>query len=161
MAECLRIRSGPLILLLLIIIIIFLQVLPVVGEGGQHRVVNMQEKQPLAKMVIDTISMFKKSHKSSWEKFKTIIRDVQFKYFTPNLEGSEVNSGGGNSESAGTAGRMKEAAEKSFERSKKTAQESAKTAAEAVEGAVHKTADKVKEKLSEDDHGGVSRHDEL
>nr|KYP34725.1 hypothetical protein KK1_044303 [Cajanus cajan] len=92
---------------------------------------------------MDTISLLRKSHKSSWEKFKIVMHDMQMQFSPPNLD----FRGGGYD---GAKRTLKEAVGKSFDKSKEKVEESAETAAKVVEGAFHK----VKENTDSD-------HDEL
>ncbi|TKY60354.1 hypothetical protein E2542_SST17452 [Spatholobus suberectus] len=55
-------------------------------EGGQNVAQNYPEKPLLSKILMDTISLLRKSHKSSWEKFKIVIHDLQMQFSPPNLE---------------------------------------------------------------------------
>ncbi|EEF28761.1 conserved hypothetical protein [Ricinus communis] len=145
--KCGRTSTAWFIFLL---INVSLQILSVVGDGGQHVAQNMQEKPPLVKMVMDTLTTLKKSHKSSWDKLKAMIHGFQLQFFPPNLDFR-----GQDQEVDGAGGRMKEAAEKSLEVGKVTAEESAKSAAKVVGEAVHK----VKDKISNDEES--HQHDEL
>ncbi|XP_054805348.1 uncharacterized protein LOC129308297 [Prosopis cineraria] len=130
--------SRSTVVFLLFCTVVVLQFKIAVQQGGAgHRVVRDEAEYPLLrKHVLDTVSLLKRSHKSSWEKVKSVIRDLQMKFSPPNLDfrtGKEAQSDG-----------MKDAAEKSFHKSKETVKESAKSAAEMVGDAVHKTAQKVK-----------------
>ncbi|KAK6258978.1 hypothetical protein QQP08_002312 [Theobroma cacao] len=137
-----RIRSFTLFLLWFIVL--SHQILSVVCQRAQYN----EEKPSLFQVVSSTISMLKKSHKSSWEKIKTIIHDFQLQFTPPNLDfrgtGTATASG---SDSVGE--NMKEAVKKSIGTSKVTVEETAKSAAEIAEGAVHKTKEKVKEIVSD------------
>ncbi|XP_050208176.1 uncharacterized protein LOC126657515 [Mercurialis annua] len=123
-----------------LLINVSLQIILVVGEGGQHVAEDLEGKPPLIKMAMDTLTTLRKSHKNSWDKIKAVIHDYQLQFFPPNLdfrgEGGDISGEG-----------MKEAAGKTFEVGKTTAEESAKSAAKVVGEAVHK----VKDKLSNDD----------
>lgn len=74
------------ILFLFWFIIIALQILPTIGEGGQHYAQNQEEKPSIAKIVTDAISIMKQSHESSWNKIKAIIKQVHLQISPPNLE---------------------------------------------------------------------------
>lgn len=58
------------------------QIISAVGDGGPE----IQETKPLSKMVTDTVALLRKSHKSSWEKVKSLVHQVQSQYFPANLE---------------------------------------------------------------------------
>ncbi|CAJ1937977.1 unnamed protein product [Sphenostylis stenocarpa] len=107
--------------------------------GGQNDAQNHPEKPLFSKVLMDTVSLLRKSHKSSWEKMKTVIHDLQMQFSPPNLEGGrEVGE-----ENKGTF--------------KDTFEESAETAAKAaiaVERAIHKTAEK---KMTTDDSENESK----
>ncbi|XWS33242.1 hypothetical protein CRYUN_Cryun22dG0064600 [Craigia yunnanensis] len=141
-------RRRSLTLFLLRLIILSHQILSVVCEGGQHN----EEKPSFFQVASSTISLLKKSHKSSWEKIKTIIHDFQLQFTPPNLDfrGTGTAKARG-SDSAGE--KMKEAVKKSIGTSKLTVEKTAKSAAEAV----HKTAEKVKGSVSDKEES----HDEL
>ncbi|XP_028755071.1 uncharacterized protein LOC114720924 [Neltuma alba] len=133
-----NLSRNAVLLFLLFFIVVVLQFQIAVQQGGAgHPVVQDEQGYPLLhKYVLDTVSLLKKSHKSSWEKVKSVIHDLQMKFSPPNLDfrgAKEAQSDG-----------MKEAAEKSFHKSKETVKESAKSAAEMIGDAVHKTAQKVK-----------------
>ncbi|KAL5818523.1 hypothetical protein ACOSQ4_022365 [Xanthoceras sorbifolium] len=139
-------------LFLVLFIVFSQQISSAVGDGGQHRAEYNEEKPPFSKILTDTISVLKNSHKSSWDKVKAIIHGMQLQFFPPNLDfrgGEEANGDE----------KLKEAAKKSIGMSKTTVEESAKSAAEMVTGAVEKTAEKVKNSVSpkEEDY----THDEL
>lgn len=70
---------------LLWFIIVSLQILPIIG-GGQHYAQNQQEKPSIAKMVTDTIFVLTHSNQRSWNKIKTIMKQMQFQFYPPNLE---------------------------------------------------------------------------
>ncbi|KAJ1398606.1 hypothetical protein SESBI_30929 [Sesbania bispinosa] len=109
-------------------------------EGGQNVAQNHPEKPLLSKILMDTVSLLRKSHKSSWEKIKTVIHDLQMQFSPPNLEGvGEAGRGDGIKET------MKEAVGKSFDESKESVEESAKSAAKVVGEAIHKKAEKMKQ----------------
>lgn len=56
-------------------------------EGGQNVDQNNYPEKPLlSRILMDTISLLRKSHKSSWEKIKTVIHDMQMQFSPPNLE---------------------------------------------------------------------------
>ncbi|QCD84758.1 hypothetical protein DEO72_LG2g5114 [Vigna unguiculata] len=100
-------------------------------EGG---VQNDAPKPLFSRVLMDTASLLRKSHKSSWDKIKTVIRDLQMQFSPPNLEAG----GGGVGVGEGVKGSLKEAVEKSIDKSKETFEESAKSAGKAVETVVHK-----------------------
>ncbi|XP_022752264.1 uncharacterized protein LOC111300994 [Durio zibethinus] len=141
-----RRRSSTLFLVRLIIL--SHQILSVVCETGQHN----EEKPSFFQVVSSTISLLKKSHKNSWEKIKTIIHDFQLQFTPPNLDFSGTSTAKARgSDSVGEE--MKEAVKKSIGTSEATVEETAKSAAEAV----HKTAEKVKGSVSDNEES----HDEL
>ncbi|XVF61775.1 hypothetical protein PTKIN_Ptkin08bG0157600 [Pterospermum kingtungense] len=132
-------------LFLLSFIILSHQISPVFSENNEGR-------PPLLQVVSNTISLLKKSHKSSWEKIKTIVHEFQLQFTPPNLDfRGTATAKDGVSDNVGE--NMKEAAKKSIGTSKVTVEETAKSAAEAV----HKTAEKVKESVSDNEQS----HDEL
>ncbi|XP_018810759.1 uncharacterized protein LOC108983545 [Juglans regia] len=144
------------ILFLFWFIIVSQQILPTIGGEQHHDYAgqNQEEKPSFAKMVTDTISILKQSHQRSWSKVKTIIKELEFQIFPPNLDfraADDANSkdrvGGINSAS----GKVKDAAQKSFRTSKNTVEETAKSASEVVGGTMHKTAGKAKDNLSDKD----------
>ncbi|XP_019463568.1 PREDICTED: uncharacterized protein LOC109362312 isoform X2 [Lupinus angustifolius] len=133
------------LLFLLFCIVFILQFHPAtLDEGSQNFEQNHPEKPRFPKILMDTISLLKKSQESSWDKLKTVIHDLQMQFSPPNLEGGR--EGG----SDGTKGKMKEAVEKSFERSKETVEGSAKLAAKVVGEAFHKTTETMKESADSD-----------
>ncbi|XP_057421180.1 uncharacterized protein LOC130715144 [Lotus japonicus] len=133
-----RFRRTTLFFLLFCILIILQFQLATLDEGGQNVAQDQDhpEKPLLSKVLLDTISLLRKSHKSSWEKIKTVIHDLQMQFSPPNLD----FRGGGETEHD-----VKEAVGKSFDRSKETVEETAKSAANVVGEAIHKTTEKVKE----------------
>jgi hypothetical protein len=79
--------TRSIILFLFWFIIIALQILPTIGDGGQHYAQNQEEQKPsIAEIVTDTISLLKQSHESYWNKIKAIYKDVQLQFSPPNLE---------------------------------------------------------------------------
>ncbi|XP_061343952.1 uncharacterized protein LOC133289930 [Gastrolobium bilobum] len=132
--------SRTTLLFLLFCVLIILQFQPAtLDEGGQNVAQEHPEKPLLSKLLMDTVSLLRKSHKSSWEKIKTVIHDLQMQFSPPNLEG------GGEAGHDGAKGTMKEAVGESFHRSKETVEESAKSAAKVVGEAFHKTTEKMKD----------------
>ncbi|WVZ23846.1 hypothetical protein V8G54_002390 [Vigna mungo] len=91
---------------------------------------NDAQKPLFSKVLMDTVSLLRKSHKSSWDKIKTVIKDLQMQFSPPSLE---VGVGEDPKET------LKEAVKKSIEKSKETFEESAKSTGKAVETAVRKT----------------------
>ncbi|GAU19709.1 hypothetical protein TSUD_78340 [Trifolium subterraneum] len=91
---------------------------------------------------MDTVSLLRKSHESSWEKIKTVIHDLQMQFSPPSLD----FRGMGNVDQDG----MKEAVGKSFDKSKVSVEGTAKSAAELVGDAIHKTTEKVKDSTETD-----------
>ncbi|KAE9610263.1 hypothetical protein Lal_00006650 [Lupinus albus] len=138
-------RTNLLFLLFCIVFILQFH-LATLDEGSHNFAQNNPEKPRLSKILMDTISLFKKSHQSSWEKLKTVIHDLQMQFSPPNLDFRGARDGG----SDGTKGKMKEAVEKSFERSKETVEGSAKLAAKVVGEAIHKTTETRKESADSD-----------
>ncbi|XP_045820897.1 uncharacterized protein LOC123913989 [Trifolium pratense] len=111
-------------------------------EGGQNVAQDYPGKPLFSKILMDTVSLLRKSHESSWEKIKTVIHDLQMQFSPPTLD----FRGAGNAEHDG----MKEAVGKSFDKSKESVKETAKTAAELVGDAIHKTTEKVKDSSETD-----------
>ncbi|KAH9669564.1 transmembrane protein [Citrus sinensis] len=132
-----RFRKIPKLFTWLIILLYLQTIISAVNgdHGGQNIAQNKEEESSLAQFVVETISRLRASHKSSWEKVKSIIREMHFK--GPN----EANVG-----AKQEAEKVKEAAKKTAGVSKMAVEESAKSAAEAV----HKTAEKVKDSVSPD-----------
>ncbi|XWS41459.1 hypothetical protein CRYUN_Cryun17cG0083800 [Craigia yunnanensis] len=135
-------------LFFLCFVILSHQILLVVCERVQYN----EEKPSFFQVVSSTISLLKKSHKSSWEKIKTIIYEFQLQFTPPNLDFRGTGTAKA-SDSDSVGENMKEAVKKSVGASKVTVEETAKSAAEAV----HKTAEKVKESVSDNEES----HDEL
>lgn len=48
--------------------------------GGQHYAQNQEEKPSIAKIVTDTISILRHSNLHSWNKIKTIMKEMQFQF---------------------------------------------------------------------------------
>ncbi|XVE86657.1 hypothetical protein DITRI_Ditri18aG0052100 [Diplodiscus trichospermus] len=138
------------ILFLLRFIILSHQILSVVSERGQYN----EEKPSFFQVASSTISLLKKSHKTGWEKIKTVIHEFQLQFTPPTLDfrGTGTAKARG-SDRNGVGENVKEAAEKSIGTSKVTVEEAAKSAAEAV----HEAADKVKRSVSDNEES----HDEL
>ncbi|KAK7399465.1 hypothetical protein VNO78_10648 [Psophocarpus tetragonolobus] len=108
---------------------------------------NHPEKPLLSKIFLDTVSLLRKSHTSSWEKIKTVIHDLQMQFSPPNLDFR------GTREVGEESGVTKEAIEKVFGKSKDTVEESAESAAKVVGEAIHKTTQKVRDETATDsDH---------
>ncbi|KAH9669563.1 transmembrane protein [Citrus sinensis] len=134
-----RFRKIPKLFTWLIILLYLQTIISAVNgdHGGQNIAQNKEEESSLAQFVVETISRLRASHKSSWEKVKSIIREMQLSFKGPN----EANVG-----AKQEAEKVKEAAKKTAGVSKMAVEESAKSAAEAV----HKTAEKVKDSVSPD-----------
>ncbi|KAL9459269.1 hypothetical protein AB3S75_002624 [Citrus x aurantiifolia] len=132
-----RFRKIPKLFICLIILLYLQTIISAVNgdHGGQNIAQNKEEESSLAQFVVETISRLRASHKSSWEKVKSIIHEMHFK--GPN----KANVG-----AKQEAEKVKEAAKKTAGVSKMAVEESAKSAAEAV----HKTAEKVKDSVSPD-----------
>lgn len=80
-------RTANTLLFLLFCVLIVLQFqLATLDEGGQNVAQDHPEKPLFSKILMDTVSLLRKSHKSSWEKFKTVIHDLQMQFSPPNLE---------------------------------------------------------------------------
>ncbi|GLT68908.1 hypothetical protein SLA2020_411010 [Shorea laevis] len=143
-----RFRSTT-ALFLLCFIILFPQILSVADEGGHPAA----EPPPptFHRIVSHTIALLRKSHKSSWEKIKSIINDMQLEFFPPNLDFRVKDK---DERGNGVGGRMKEAVKKSVGTGKATVEESAKFAGEAT----HKTVEKVKESVFDREE---ESHDDL
>jgi hypothetical protein len=72
---------------LLFSIFIILQFQHVISdEGGQNVAQDYPEKPLFSKILLDTVSLLRKSHESSWEKIKTVIHDLQMQFSPPSLE---------------------------------------------------------------------------
>ncbi|XVF15054.1 hypothetical protein REPUB_Repub09cG0116400 [Reevesia pubescens] len=138
-------RRRSLTLFLPWFVILSHQFVSVVCETGQYN----EEKPSFFQVVSSTISVLKKSHKSSWEKIKTIIHDFQLQFTPPNLD----FRGTGTAKARGSDGVLK----KSIGTSKVIVEETAKSAAGIAGEAVHKTAEKVKGGGSDKEES----HDEL
>ncbi|XP_027364451.1 uncharacterized protein LOC113871559 [Abrus precatorius] len=135
-------RTTLFFLLFFVLIILQFQ-RATLDEGGQNVAQNYPDKPLLSKLLMDTLSVLRKSQKSSWDKIKTVIHDLQMQFSPPNLDFRGVGEVGEGSH--GVRETLKEAAEKSFDVSKDAVEESAKSAAKAVGGAIHKTAEKMKD----------------
>lgn len=72
------------VLFSILTILQFQQVTP--NEGGQNVAQDHPEKPGLSKLLMDTVSLLRKSKESSWEKIKTVIHDLQMQFSPPNLE---------------------------------------------------------------------------
>ncbi|CAL5214499.1 unnamed protein product [Lathyrus oleraceus] len=125
------------VLFSILTILQFQQVTP--NEGGQNVAQDHPEKPGLSKLLMDTVSLLRKSKESSWEKIKTVIHDLQMQFSPPNLDFRGVGKGG-----------VKEAVEKSFDKSIESVEETARSAAEFVGEAIHKRTEKVKENADYD-----------
>ncbi|KAK4774665.1 hypothetical protein SAY86_009600 [Trapa natans] len=119
------------------------------ADNGAHhhpdKSKQVEEAPSLAEIVMDTISMMKSPNKISWDKVKTILNKVQIRLSPPSLDFR------GLSNKASPVEEIKEAAGESFKSGKSTVEESAKSAAEAVQ----RTAEKVKENISDKEEGKV------
>ncbi|KAK4264841.1 hypothetical protein QN277_025965 [Acacia crassicarpa] len=131
-------RNRVLLFLLFFLVVVLQSQIAVQQQGGAgNRAVQEEPQYPLFhKYVVDTVSLLKRSHKSSWEKVKTVIHDFQMRFSPPNVDFRRATED--------QSEPIREAAEKSFQKSTETVKESAKSAAEMVGEAVHKTAQKVK-----------------
>ncbi|WOG82147.1 hypothetical protein DCAR_0101309 [Daucus carota subsp. sativus] len=103
-----------------------------------------QEKQSVSDKFRGLYSVVTSSSMSCWQKLKTLVNDVQLRYFPPSLDfrpkvEEEI-------EEQGSKEWMKEAVKKSLGSSKSTVEETAKSAASAVGEVVHKTKEKVAKK---------------
>ncbi|KAK7318533.1 hypothetical protein RJT34_03236 [Clitoria ternatea] len=129
---------------LLFCILLTLQFQPATLDEGVTQ--NDPEKPVPHGILTDTIALLRKSHKSSWEKIKTVIRDLQMQFSPPNLDfrGKEEELGSG-----GVKQTLKDAVGKSFDQSKETVEGSAESAAKALGEAIQKTAEKVKKETSD------------
>ncbi|OMP02562.1 hypothetical protein COLO4_11001 [Corchorus olitorius] len=142
-------RRRSFVLCLVWFIILSQQIQSVVCDIGQQNNEDQKAQPSVYQVVSNTLSLLKKSHKSSWEKIKTIMHNFQLQFTPPNLD----FRGAGNEE-----GNMKEAVKKSVGTSKATVEETAKSAADMAGDAVHKTKEKVKGYVSDEKQ---SNHDEL
>ncbi|EXC19703.1 hypothetical protein L484_008328 [Morus notabilis] len=102
-----------------------------------------EENLSFTKVVGRTISLLKHSHRSSLEKIKTAMHEIQLQYFPPNLDfrGSDKAN----------QGMMKDAVGKSLKTSQETVKASAESAAEVVGKTVHKTAKKASQDVSREE----------
>ncbi|KAL9459270.1 hypothetical protein AB3S75_002624 [Citrus x aurantiifolia] len=141
-----RFRKIPKLFICLIILLYLQTIISAVNgdHGGQNIAQNKEEESSLAQFVVETISRLRASHKSSWEKVKSIIHEMQLRFSPPNLDFKGPNKA--NVGAKQEAEKVKEAAKKTAGVSKMAVEESAKSAAEAV----HKTAEKVKDSVSPD-----------
>ncbi|KAE7998195.1 hypothetical protein FH972_002761 [Carpinus fangiana] len=120
--------------------IVSLQTLPAIGGGQDHAAQNQQEKPSIAKIVKDKISVLAHSNQRSWNKIRTIMKQM--------FKGKdEANGADGNS----AEGKTSEAAEKSFETSKNIVEGSAKLAGKVVGEAMHKMKETVEESMPDKD----------
>ncbi|XVF17127.1 hypothetical protein REPUB_Repub10bG0092600 [Reevesia pubescens] len=141
-------KRRNLTLFLLCFIILSHQILCIVCETEQYN----EEKPSFFHTISSTLSLLKKSHKSYWEKIRTIIHDFQLQFTPPNLDFRSTGTA-----KASLEEKMKEAVKKSFGTSKLTVEETAKSAAEAAGEAIHKTSKKIKGSVSDKEES----HDEL
>ncbi|KAK7358910.1 hypothetical protein VNO77_00851 [Canavalia gladiata] len=141
-----KFSRGTLFFLIFCVLLILQFQRATLDEGGQNVAQNHPEKPLLSKILMDTLSLLRKSQESSWEKIKTVIHDLQMQFSPPNLEGA----GEGGEGSHGVKGTLKDAVGNSFDKGKETVEESAKSAAKVVGGAIHKTTEKVKETTDSD-----------
>lgn len=83
-----RFRKIPKLFIWLIILLYLQTIISAVNgdHGGQNIAQNKEEESSLAQFVVETISRLRASHKSSWEKVKSIIREMQLRFSPPNLE---------------------------------------------------------------------------
>jgi len=79
-------RTTQFFLLFSILVILQFQHVTPADEGGQNVAKDSPEKPRLSKLLIDTVSLLRKSHESSWEKIKNVIHDLQMQFSPPNLE---------------------------------------------------------------------------
>ncbi|XP_030527653.1 uncharacterized protein LOC115738969 [Rhodamnia argentea] len=128
-----------------------------IGDGGQKHAEAEEEKKPsIAKVVTGAVSLLRKSQKISWIKIKTIMNSMQLQFFPPDLD-FRSRDGAAVDDQNNAGSKVKQVVEKSFGTSKVAVEETAKSAAEVVGKAVRKTAEKVKESMSDDDEGEESR----
>ncbi|CAI0541149.1 unnamed protein product [Linum tenue] len=132
-----------------IVILVINLTIPCNGDVSSQQQ-QQQPKVSLTKMASDTVSVLKASYRSSWDKVKNVIHDIQLQFSPPNLdfrsEDPKVGSGA-------TTDRVIGAAEKSVEVGKHAVEETAEVAAKVVETTMQMTTDKVK--------GKKSSHEEL
>ncbi|KAM7523653.1 hypothetical protein LguiA_013555 [Lonicera macranthoides] len=122
---------GITIPFLFLLIILFPLFIPAYGK--------VEEKSSASQKMRDAYELLKTSSFRSWDKFKSIVSQMQTQFLPPNLDFKKDKEG------------IKEAAEKSFDGSRVAMEESAKSAADVVGEAVHVTKDKVKEKMARED----------
>ncbi|KAI4330144.1 hypothetical protein MLD38_028447 [Melastoma candidum] len=126
--------------------------------GSQNFAENQEEIKPsFPKLILDSVSNFRRSNQDSWSKIKAVLNAFQLKFTPPNLDfrgtGDGANDKGG---AEGVGGKVMGAVGKSFSAGRATVEGSAKSAAQGVEKAVQKTAEMVKDSVS-DDEGGQAR----
>ncbi|XP_062114836.1 uncharacterized protein LOC133828261 [Humulus lupulus] len=129
---------------------ITISILITLTKGESLDFVHKQEdiKQSFTKILRSTISLLKTFHQNTWEKIKTLMQEIQFQYFPPNLDFKGVNEANAR---GGAGGKMTKAVGRSFGTSKETVEETAKSAAEVVDKTMVKTAKKVKESVSDEE----------
>ncbi|CAN4106477.1 unnamed protein product [Withania somnifera] len=113
--------------------------------GDQKNVQDKQKDQSSTQILEEAYSMLVTSSMRSWDMVKSYINQLQLKYFPPNVDFRSKDDGKAN---GGAGERITDATRKSFKKSKETVEGSAKYAAEAMEQKVHKTAEKVKDRMS-------------
>ncbi|XP_030463247.1 uncharacterized protein LOC115683012 isoform X2 [Syzygium oleosum] len=127
-----------------------------IGDAGHKHAKAEKEKLSIAKIVMGAVSLLRKSHEISWIKIKTIMNNMQLQFFPPDLDfRSRDDAIVDDQNNAGS--KVKRAVKKSFGTSKVAVEETAKSAAEVVGKAVRKTAEKVKENISDEDEGEESK----
>ncbi|KAL0542987.1 hypothetical protein IC582_018071 [Cucumis melo] len=133
--------------LLLVLLILMLHVASCFADSNKA-----PERPSFWNFIQETVAILKKSHSTPLDKIRSIIHQMQFQFFPPNLDfrSSDETKGG-------VVDEVKEAVEKSFEVSKDAVEESAKSAAKVMEEAV----DKVKENLVDNKDKVKNKHDEL
>ncbi|CAI0397091.1 unnamed protein product [Linum tenue] len=149
-ATSLSQSSSPSLLMTYSIIVIFLINLITIPCNGDVSSQQQQPKALLTKMASDTVSVLKESYRSSWDKVKTVIRDIQLQFSSPNLDFRSEDPKVGRE---ATKDRVIGAVEKSVEVGEYAAEETAEAAAKVVETTVQMTTNKVK--------GKKSNHEEL
>ncbi|KAA3475593.1 transmembrane protein [Gossypium australe] len=143
-------RSSTLVILW--IIVFWHQILSVVCERVQQQFNNEDQKLSFFQLLSTSIDLFKRSHLSFWQNFKSVIYQFQLHFAPPNLDFRRRETIEGK-ESESVRENMKEAVRKSIRTGEAALKGTAKSAAKVVQ----KTADKVKKKKNT-----VSQsHDEL
>ncbi|GAB4847682.1 hypothetical protein Ancab_026744 [Ancistrocladus abbreviatus] len=135
--------------LILCFILLYILILSLASDdnGGSQ---NPEIKQSLGQRITSTATELGKSSLSSWNKLKSLVYRAQKNFFPPTLDfrSRDELPSSVDGEPGGTKERVKSAAEKSLETSEAAFEETAESAATVVGNVMHKTKEKVKDKLS-------------